>query len=161
MAQNILPYCGEKVYAGRSTIEPPHAAVEIGGEGHPEKIGDLQPRGEGVNLAHGENHPYNLRPEYQQPDEGQAVGLEVEEDEAPEKIKGQLNEKKAQAVGPGGGVRGEVDPGPADAHQGKQNAPDNGKDDGRGGRGEAFQWPGGRSPSRPGSASRRGPPPLR
>ena len=38
-------------------IEPPHAEIQIGCEGHPNKVGDLQPRGQRVDFAKSLYHP--------------------------------------------------------------------------------------------------------
>ena len=41
----------------RFSVQQPYPQVQIGGKGHPEKVGDLEPGGDPVHLAEGEEHP--------------------------------------------------------------------------------------------------------
>ena len=113
------------------TVQQPDPQVQVGGEGHREEVGELEPGGPFVHLAEDEEHPQDQRPQDQQPQQGEAEGLEVEEEEAPTEIEGQLDAEDGQAPGPGPGGRRAPHPGGADAHQGKEDAPDHGKDHGR------------------------------
>ena len=66
------------------SVEPPDAEVEPGGKGHPQEIGDLEPGGRRIHLAELQDHPEDQAPQDHQPDQGQAVTVEAEEQNAPD-----------------------------------------------------------------------------
>ena len=103
------------------SVEQPHTEVQVCGKRHPEQIWDLQPCGQFINLAEGEDHEKDQYPQRDQPDQCEAKVLEIEKDDAPEENKGQLEQEEQQTAGSGSGCRSQIDPRCADPHQGKEN----------------------------------------
>ena len=89
----------------------------------------MQPCGQLINLAEGQDHEKNQYPQCNQPDKGKTKVLEVEKYDAPKEIEGQLNQEEHQTACPVIGCRSQINPRCANSHQGKQNAPDNWKHD--------------------------------
>ena len=104
-------------------IEPPYPQIEVCGKCHPKEIGNLQLRSRLIHLPEREDHQKNQSPQRNQPDEGEAKVLEIEKQDAPEKIKGQLKEEKPQTSRAGAGCRRQINSRRSDPHQGKENAP--------------------------------------
>ena len=86
-------------YPGLLSVQQPNARIEIPGEGDPEKVRDLQVRGDRIDLPERQDHPKNQDPQRDEPDERPAKGLPVEENDAPEEVDSQLNEIQLQAAG--------------------------------------------------------------
>lgn len=108
-------------------IQDPHAKVQIGRESDPEQVRDLQQRSRAVHFAERPNHPQNQNPQEDEPKQSQSVPLEIKKDDAPEEVHGQLKNVDTKTLRPLGRGRGQVNAGRPDAHQGKQNDPDDGK----------------------------------
>lgn len=81
----------------RLSIEHPNANVQIGGKGHPQEIGHLQPCGQRVHPTKGQDHPQNQSPQHHEPEESKAEALQIKENDAPEEVEAQLNSKKQKA----------------------------------------------------------------
>ena len=109
------------------SVQQPDAQVQVCGKRYPEKVGKQQPAGGAVHLPEGQGHQENQAPEGRQPQEGQAEGLKVEEEDAPEKVEGQLYAEKPETVGTLPGAWSQPDPGGGNAHQGKEDALDDGE----------------------------------
>lgn len=73
--------------------------------------------GRHIHPAEGENHPQNQPSQRQQPGKCKAEVLQVEKDDAPEKVECQLRAKELQTPHPGIGWRGQADARCAEAHQ--------------------------------------------
>ena len=143
-------------FGGGPSVEGPHAEVEIGREADPQQIGQLQPGGRFVAGPEEQEHGQYQPPQGGQPHQREAVGLGVEEDEAPAEIEGQLHAEHGQSPGPGGGRGASAIPGPPPLPSGRT-----GRSTPRGtprwaGRGAALRWFWRRGPPPAGSASRRG-----
>lgn len=117
--------------AGLLLVQHPYAVIQVGGKGDPEQVGNLHPCGQRVHLAEGDDHPHNQPPQNQQPNQCGAEGLQIEKQNAPKEVKGQLEQKDAQAIGALTGGGSQIDPSGPNSHQSEQNAPDDGKYHGR------------------------------
>lgn len=104
-------------------IQEPNSQIQISRKSDPNKIGYLQPCGQPVRLAEGQRHPYNQRPKRDQPHKGKAEMLQIEKQDASEKIEDQLKPKKQQA--PAANLRSgrQRDSGGPNAHQRKEDCP--------------------------------------
>lgn len=120
--------------AGLLSVQHPYAIIQVSGESDPEQVGNLHPGGQRVDLAEGDNHPQDQPPQNQQPDQCGAEGLQIEKQNAPKEVKGELEQEDAQAIGALTRGGSQVDPSGPNSHQSKQNAPDDGKY--KGGRGK-------------------------
>jgi len=120
------PFCASSQL---DPVQQPHAQVQVCGEGDPQEIGQLHPGSRGIDPAEGQKHPQNQRPRRQQPEKRQVKAQSAEEEDGPEEVEQQLDPKEPQSSGPLPGDRALVDPGRADAHQGKQNCPEDGEHD--------------------------------
>ena len=88
----------------------------------------MQPCRQLIDLCERENHRNNQQPQHEQPEKCKTECLKIEKDNAPEKVEGQLNQEDQQVTGSFIGCRCRIDTGSTDSHQGKQNGPDDGKD---------------------------------
>lgn len=113
------------------SIQPPHAEVQIGGEGHPKEVGKLEPGRPEIHLGKDLHHPDHQSPQPHQPCQGQAKGLEVEKEDAPKEVDGQLEQKDLQSPCALFGRRRQPYPGRPHPHQGVQDHPDDGEDNAR------------------------------
>lgn len=69
------------------SIKQPYPKVEIRSKRYPKQIWNLQPCGQFINLAEGQDHEKNQNPQCNQPDKDKAKVLEIEKDDAPEEVK--------------------------------------------------------------------------
>ena len=104
-------------------VEDPHPEVQIGREGHPQQIGNLEQGGGPVRPAEEDDHPHDQSPQDGQPGQGEAVGPPVEENEAPAEVEGQLDPEQGQSPAPVAGGGHQPHPGRPHPHEGEEEDP--------------------------------------
>ena len=69
------------------SIQHPNPEIQIPGEGHPRKVRDLRICRQPIGFAEGQDHKENTDPKSNQPEKSEPEGLELKEENTPEKIK--------------------------------------------------------------------------
>lgn len=73
------------------TVEQINAQIQISGEGHPQQIWNLQQRRCFIDFRECDYHGENQHPQNNKPDKREQICLHVKENQAPNKIKNQLD----------------------------------------------------------------------